>query len=401
MNRSLPTLSLVALAGVLLGGCAAGPVMMQDVQPLAAAWEAAYEAGDEDAIAALYADDAVVLLTDVPPLRGANAIRDYYASVPPGLDLQTTTEEVGGEGDRGHAHGQYAITSSGSTIAQGNWVLLLERADDAWRIRRHVAVSDMTADQQAAVMMLTLSPIAAAYEVAYNEGDRDALADLYTRDALLLPPHASPIRGRTFIREALITQPGVQIDIDLHRAIDLGENAHAYGTVTFMAPGGEVLDRANWSGVFTLENESWKIDRMMWSSEMPLAAQATPALQAAIESATMRFGSAARAGDAAEIASLYTSTATLMPPNRAPVQGAQAIERYWGRLFDDGVTAVDLETARVAGLGDTAHEMGLYTIDAGDTRLDEGKYLVVWKWEDGAWKMHYDIWNSSRTPQAM
>jgi hypothetical protein len=28
--------------------------------------------------------------------------------------------------------------------------------------------------------------------------------------------------------------------------------------------------------------------------------------------------------------------------------------------------------------------------------LDTGKYIVIWKRENGAWKWHRDIWNSSR-----
>ena len=47
--------------------------------------------------------------------------------------------------------------------------------------------------------------------------------------------------------------------------------------------------------------------------------------------------------------------------------------------------------------GDTAIEMGRFTLFAEDgSQLDGGKYLVIWKVEDGAVKLHRDIWTSSR-----
>jgi ketosteroid isomerase-like protein len=30
--------------------------------------------------------------------------------------------------------------------------------------------------------------------------------------------------------------------------------------------------------------------------------------------------------------------------------------------------------------------------------LDKGKYIVIWKQEDGQWKLHRDIFNSSMPP---
>jgi ketosteroid isomerase-like protein len=30
--------------------------------------------------------------------------------------------------------------------------------------------------------------------------------------------------------------------------------------------------------------------------------------------------------------------------------------------------------------------------------MDSGKYVVIWKREDGAWKLHRDIWTTSASP---
>ncbi|GAF78655.1 unnamed protein product, partial [marine sediment metagenome] len=46
--------------------------------------------------------------------------------------------------------------------------------------------------------------------------------------------------------------------------------------------------------------------------------------------------------------------------------------------------------------GNFAIEEGRYTLYAeGDQIADQGKYIVTWKKEDGQWKLHRDIWNTS------
>jgi ketosteroid isomerase-like protein len=62
-----------------------------------------------------------------------------------------------------------------------------------------------------------------------------------------------------------------------------------------------------------------------------------------------------------------------------------------------GITAAKLETVEVEDHGNTAIEGGKYTLEgAGGQVLDTGKYLVIWQQEAGQWKLHRDIWNSSR-----
>jgi len=46
--------------------------------------------------------------------------------------------------------------------------------------------------------------------------------------------------------------------------------------------------------------------------------------------------------------------------------------------------------------GDTAIEVGKYTLKGEEGQvLDTGKYTVIWKQEEGQWKLHRDIFNSS------
>jgi ketosteroid isomerase-like protein len=78
------------------------------------------------------------------------------------------------------------------------------------------------------------------------------------------------------------------------------------------------------------------------------------------------------------------------------VRGREAIARMWQAVIDSGVKGVTLTTLEVEAAGDIACEVGTYRLTGdGGTVLDAGKYVVVWKKEDGAWKLHRDIWNSS------
>ena len=64
--------------------------------------------------------------------------------------------------------------------------------------------------------------------------------------------------------------------------------------------------------------------------------------------------------------------------------------------MDQGIKALKLETIEIEDYGDTASEVGRYTLeDANGEILDHGKLVVIWKQESGQWKVHRDIINSS------
>jgi ketosteroid isomerase-like protein len=60
-----------------------------------------------------------------------------------------------------------------------------------------------------------------------------------------------------------------------------------------------------------------------------------------------------------------------------------------------------LTTEEVMGGPDVVVETGTYEI-LGDKAVsfDKGKFIVAWKKENGKWKMHRDIWNSSNPAPA-
>jgi ketosteroid isomerase-like protein len=118
-----------------------------------------------------------------------------------------------------------------------------------------------------------------------------------------------------------------------------------------------------------------------------------------IEAGNRRFMEAFSRGDAPSIAQLYTASAQLLPAHSDFVTGPTAIQRFWQGAMDMGLKEAVLETLELDAHGDTAHEVGRYTLKtAGGQVADAGKYLVVWKQEGGAWKLHRDIWTTSQLP---
>ena len=116
----------------------------------------------------------------------------------------------------------------------------------------------------------------------------------------------------------------------------------------------------------------------------------------AIAVANENFMAAVNQGDAAGLAALYTENGQLLPPKGDFVTGRSAIQEFWQSAMDAGIKSAKLETVEVEGCGDTAYEVGKYTLFAdGEQMSDKGKYIVIWKQEDGQWKLHRDISNTS------
>jgi uncharacterized protein (TIGR02246 family) len=119
-------------------------------------------------------------------------------------------------------------------------------------------------------------------------------------------------------------------------------------------------------------------------------------VRAAIEASNKRWEKAVSRGDAAGIASLYTGTAKLLPPNSQVVSGQKAITEYWKGAIDSGFKAIKLTSVEVEAHGDTAYEVGKYTVPGeGGKVLDAGDYVIIWKSTNGHWKMHRDIWTTN------
>jgi uncharacterized protein (TIGR02246 family) len=120
----------------------------------------------------------------------------------------------------------------------------------------------------------------------------------------------------------------------------------------------------------------------------------TTAEHEAIAAANQRFGRAFSGGDiAATVDTAYTRDARVLAPGGDMIEGRDAIREFWPAAAAQlGVTAVQLETIELRPMGDGICEIGRGTLTAaaGEQIV---KYVVVWKQEDGDWRIDVDIWN--------
>ncbi len=141
-----------------------------------------------------------------------------------------------------------------------------------------------------------------------------------------------------------------------------------------------------------------------FTSLLLLAAPATWAegdVLAEIEAANKVLEGVISRSDGPGMAAHYTENAQVLAPQAEIVTGPEAIGKFWQGVFDSGVKGATLTTLEVEDLGGTVNEVGNLEIRGADGQvLDQAKYIVIWKKDGGAWKLHRDIWNSSVAPAA-
>jgi ketosteroid isomerase-like protein len=114
-----------------------------------------------------------------------------------------------------------------------------------------------------------------------------------------------------------------------------------------------------------------------------------------INAENAKFMDAIKRGDSAGVAALYTQDALVMPSNYEAVQ-KDGIASLMGSLIRMGIKEIRLTTDDLTGNKDMIAETGKYEMFAdGQKSIDKGKYIVVWKAENGTWKMYRDIFNSN------
>ncbi|MDX1531298.1 MAG: nuclear transport factor 2 family protein [Rhodothermales bacterium] len=104
--------------------------------------ERAYNEGTPDDIVALYTDDAVFRSVLGPTLKGREAVRDFFASLPPdalpeGARLRLTADHAELLGDLLYLTGTWAWTTpGGEAVMEGEYVDLMKWEDGAWKEHR-------------------------------------------------------------------------------------------------------------------------------------------------------------------------------------------------------------------------------------------------------------------------
>ena len=131
---------------IILAGCnqAAAPGDPSEITARSAQWNAALNAKDIDALAALYTDDARMMPPNAVMTVGTDGVRAAFGGmIDAGVGVELTSIDAGVSGNMGHHIGTFAITVGGEVVDVGKFIETWERGDDgAWRISNDIYNSD-------------------------------------------------------------------------------------------------------------------------------------------------------------------------------------------------------------------------------------------------------------------
>src|SRR5688572_27985937 len=102
----------LVLASTLARPADPGDLTAADRAAIAAAeeaWTTAANAGDFDALAKVYDEDAILLPPNAEPIRGRAGIAAYFRGFPPFEEMRLEQLELVGRGDLAYVRGNYAM----------------------------------------------------------------------------------------------------------------------------------------------------------------------------------------------------------------------------------------------------------------------------------------------------
>lgn len=147
MNRNWKWIGTFAI--VLLAGLAAlTPAIAGESkhnEEMLKNWQAAMNAGDVEAIAAMYTEDARRMPYQAPAVQGRAAIAKNIQET---LDQGITSVELthGGSethGNMGWAHGTYKLmTADGTLVQEGKWMNVTKKVGGKWHIAADIWNTD-------------------------------------------------------------------------------------------------------------------------------------------------------------------------------------------------------------------------------------------------------------------
>lgn len=119
-----------------------------------------------------------------------------------------------------------------------------------------------------------------------------------------------------------------------------------------------------------------------------------------IDEANREFIDLFKRSDSAGLANMFTVDGKSMEPNAPSFSGRDEIRKHYSIVMSEGANTLGLETTGLWGDEKMLAEEGLFTFtDKSGKQLDKGKYIVLWKKEEGKWKLFRDCYNSDLPTQ--
>lgn len=119
--------------------------MKAEITAASEAFEAAYNAGDGAAVAAIYTADAIVKAPNMAPITKPEELLAFWSEAASGEQkFDLTTQEVYGMGDYAYEIGMYSSEdSAGAHTDHGHYFALWRKVDGKWKLHRDAWSSDM------------------------------------------------------------------------------------------------------------------------------------------------------------------------------------------------------------------------------------------------------------------
>lgn len=114
-----------------------------------------------------------------------------------------------------------------------------------------------------------------------------------------------------------------------------------------------------------------------------------------IDEANLEFITLFNRSDSVGLANMFTIDGKSMEPNEPSFNGRSQIQTHYSVVMKAGANKLGLLTTGLWGNENMLAEEGEYTfMSTDDKELDRGKYIVLWKKENGSWKLFRDCYNS-------
>ena len=111
------------------------------------------------------------------------------------------------------------------------------------------------------------------------------------------------------------------------------------------------------------------------------------------------YGQRFKTNDTAFYKERYCKDAAVYCPNLPAVVGIDSIISFFYGGGNNKETIIELPPNNVSGNADLVVEDGPYNFpDGKGGSVDKGKFIALWKQEDGKWKLYREIWNTDLPP---
>ncbi|MFQ5605659.1 MAG: YybH family protein [bacterium] len=131
----------IFLCLMLLGLACAAPAGKDEAQlrKTSKTWEAAFNAGDDRALAAIYAAEGMLLPPNSEFVQGREAIAQFWAELITNIDGELAIQEVSVQGDLAYILGTFKLFATGGEVVdQGKYIEIWKRSNGQWQLYRDI-----------------------------------------------------------------------------------------------------------------------------------------------------------------------------------------------------------------------------------------------------------------------